>query len=362
MKSRERMLWKGIMAGFICLITLVVFPVSAVAADNGLSTMNAGAAIALDADITLDNEELDKIVSEVVAISENEVSKTSKPESTLVMANVKESLNVRAQADDNSEKVGVLYKDCGGKILEQQGEWTKIQSGDVVGWAKTQFLLFGDEAESLAGEVGNLVAKANTDALRVHKSKSNGTDIYGLMAVNDEVIAVEEQGDWVAIDFDGQTGYVLSEYVSIDFKIDAGETMEVIQERERKEAEEKAKLIENRGAVPADVSELTLLAALIQCEAGGESYEGQLAVGAVVMNRLRSGAYPNALQGVIYASGQFTPALNGKVARVAENGPKESCYQAAQEALNGLSNVGGATHFKRVGLHDGYVMGNHVFW
>ena len=278
MKSRERMLWKGIMAGFICLITLVVFPVSAVAAD-----------------ITLDNEELDKIVSEVVAISENEVSKTSKPESTLVMANVKESLNVRAQADDNSEKVGVLYKDCGGKILEQQGEWTKIQ-----------FLFFGDEAESLAGEVGNLVAKANTDALRVHKSKSNGTDIYGLMAVNDEVIAVEEQGDWVAIDFDGQTGYVLSEYVSIDFKIDAGETMEVIQERERKEAEEKAKLID--------------------------------------------------------ASGQFTPALNGKVARVAENGPKESCYQAAQEALNGYSNVGGATHFKRVGLHDGFVIGNHVFW
>ena len=61
MKSRERMLWKGIMAGFICLITLVVFPVSAVAADNGLSTMNAGAAIALDADITLDNEELIKL-------------------------------------------------------------------------------------------------------------------------------------------------------------------------------------------------------------------------------------------------------------------------------------------------------------
>ena len=255
MKSKERILWKGIVAFLFGLITLVQFPVSTVAADSALSSLNAGAAIALDADITLDNEELDKIVSEVVAISENEVSKTSKPESTLVMANVKESLNVRAQADDNSEKVGVLYKDCGGKILEQQGEWTKIQSGDVVGWAKTQFLFFGDEAESLAGEVGNLVAKANTDALRVHKSKSNGTDIYGLMAVNDEVIAVEEQGDWVAIDFDGQTGYVLSEYVSIDFKIDAGETMEVIQERERKEAEEKAKLIENRGAVPADVSE-----------------------------------------------------------------------------------------------------------
>ncbi len=362
MKSKERMLWKGIMALVIGMITLVNFPVSAVAASNGLEPLNAGAAIALDADITLDNEELDKIVSEVVAISENEVSKTSKPVSTLVMAKVKQSLNIRAEADENSEKVGELYIDCGGKILEQTGNWTKLQSGDVVGWAKNEYLLFGDEAEALATEVGNLVAKANTDALSVHKSKSDSSEIYGILAMNDEVIAIEEQGDWVAIDFDGQTGYVSSKYINVDFKIDAGETIEVIKERAQKEAEEKAKMIENRGAVPADVSDLTLLAALIQCEAGGESYEGQLAVGAVVMNRLRTGAYPNSLQGVIYASGQFTPALNGKVARVAESGPKESCFQAAQEALNGASNVGGATHFKRVGLHDGFTIGNHVFW
>ena len=362
MKSKERILWKGIAAFVFGLITLVCFPASTVAADSALTSLNAGAAIALDADITLDNEELDKIVSEVVAISENEVSKTDAPSSTLVMANVKQSLNVRAEANEDSEKVGELYTDCGGKILEQQGNWTKIQSGDVVGWAKNEYLIFGSEAETLASEVGNLVAKANTDALSVHKSNSESAEIYGLMAVNDEVIAIEKQGDWVAIDFNGQTGYVSSKYVSVDFKIDSGETMDVIKERARKEAEEKAKMTENRGAVPADVSDLTLLAALIQCEAGGESYEGQLAVGAVVMNRLRSGAYPSSLQGVIYASGQFTPALNGKVAKVAANGPKASCFQAAQEALNGMSNVGGATHFKRVGLHDGYTIGNHVFW
>ncbi len=103
-------------------------------------------------------------------------------------------------------------------------------------------------------------------------------------------------------------------------------------------------------------------AALIQCEAGNQPYEGKLAVGAVVMNRVRSGGYPNTIQGVIYASGQFTPASNGKVAKRLEVGRHpESCIQAAREAIAGASNVGGATHFRRAGNHDGLVIGNHAY-
>ena len=80
--------------------------------------------------------------------------------------------------------------------------------------------------------------------------------------------------------------------------------------------EEKKKLSANRGAVDVEVSDVTLLAALIQCEAGNESYEGKLAVGAVVMNRVRSGSYPSTVSGVINAPSQFPPATNGKVAGV----------------------------------------------
>ncbi len=54
-----------------------------------------------------------------------------------------------------------------------------------------------------------------------------------------------------------------------------------------------------------------LLAALIYCEAGNQPYEGQVAVGAVVMNRVRSGSYPNTISEVIYQSGQFGPAMTG---------------------------------------------------
>ena len=80
------------------------------------------------------------------------------------------------------------------------------------------------------------------------------------------------------------------------------------------------------------------------------------------MNRVRSGGYPNTISGVIYASGQFTPALNGKVAKRVEAGVRPSCLQAAQEAIAGVSNVGGATHFRRAGNHDGQIIGSHVFW
>lgn len=106
-----------------------------------------------------------------------------------------------------------------------------------------------------------------------------------------------------------------------------------------------------------------LLAALIHCEARGESYEGQVAVGAVVMNRVRSAAYPDTIHGVIYASGQFTPAMSGKVNRVLESGKiNESCIRAAEEALSGVSNVGDMTHFRRNNGREGLVIGNHVFY
>ena len=92
-------------------------------------------------------------------------------------------------------------------------------------------------------------------------------------------------------------------------------------------------------------------------------YEGQLAVGAVVMNRVRSGAYPSSIHGVIYASGQFTPALNGKVNTVYESGKiNASCIKAAEEAISGVSNVGDLTHFRRNNGRDGIVIGNHVFY
>ena len=293
---------------------------------------------------------------------QNNVTTDDEDETDLVMANVTQAMNIRVEPNEDAEKVGVLYKDCGGRILEQQDGWTKIESGDLVGWAKDEYLLFGEDAVALAEEVGVELVTSTTDALRIRKEANDDAEVLAVLTDNSFVDFVEDLGNgWISVDYNDETGYVKAEYVSTDFRIDAGETLAAIKARE--EAEKEAELTKNRGAVSASTDETRLLAALIQCEAGNQPYEGKVAVGAVVMNRVKSGAYPNTIYDVIYASGQFTPALNGTVAKVYNSGKiADSCVQAAQAALNGETTVGGALHFRRAGNREGYVLGDHVFW
>ncbi len=120
-----------------------------------------------------------------------------------------------------------------------------------------------------------------------------------------------------------------------------------------------------------DISEVSfaegdryLLANLIYCEAGGEGYAGQVAVGAVVINRVLSSVYPDSVVGVIYQGGQFSPVASGRLAAaLAENKATESCYQAADEAMRGNTNVGNCVYFRTPieGL-SGINIGGHVFY
>lgn len=358
--ARGRWLLAGI-AGMILSLAML-FEASMVAeagsASNYLSGTNGGVSAVLDASATSTADVLYE-TARALNVDLNAIQPEEK--STLVMANVTHTLNVRVEPDADAEKAGKLYKDCGGTILEQKDGWTKIQSGDLIGWASDEYLLFGEEAEALASDVGVTVAHID-DGLNVRKEPNMDAEVYGILPKGDEVEVLEIGEDgWACIDYDGADGYVSTDYITIEFKIDAGETMEAIKAREAEEAEKKRH--KNYGAYTTDADTTLLLAALIQCEAGGEPYEGQLAVGAVVMNRVRSAAYPDTIHGVIYASGQFTPAQSGKVNRVLESGKiKQSCIDAATEAISGVSNVGDLTHFRRNNGRSGLVIGNHVFY
>lgn len=113
----------------------------------------------------------------------------------------------------------------------------------------------------------------------------------------------------------------------------------------------------------ASASDLELFAALIECEAGSTNYEGMLAVASVVVNRMNHSSYPDTLRGVIYQSGQFPPAHNGKVDRILERGVKDSCLKAAQDALNGKNNVGNCLSFRSASSgHVGTIIGDNVFF
>ena len=107
-----------------------------------------------------------------------------------------------------------------------------------------------------------------------------------------------------------------------------------------------------------------LLANLIYCEAGGEPYAGQLAVGAVVVNRVLSSVYPDTVTGVIYQNKQFSPVGSGRLSlALAENRATAACYKAADEAMAGQTNVGNCVYFRTPieGL-TGIQIGGHIFY
>lgn len=111
----------------------------------------------------------------------------------------------------------------------------------------------------------------------------------------------------------------------------------------------------------ANADDISLLAALIYCEAGNQSREGKVAVGAVVLNRVASTSFPGNIRDVIYQSGQFTPAHSGGLARALANGVPGDCYEAAQAALNGEDPVPGALFFNG-GSGKGVRIGDHQFY
>ena len=86
-----------------------------------------------------------------------------------------------------------------------------------------------------------------------------------------------------------------------------------------------------------------LLARLINGEARGEPYKGQVAVGAVVMNRVKSSEFPDTISGVIYQKGQFSCVTDGQFNKAIDEG--STVYKAAQEAINGSDPTNGCIFF-----------------
>ena len=137
------------------------------------------------------------------------------------------------------------------------------------------------------------------------------------------------------------------------------------EEAARIAAESQQAALAAQAAQTAAISseELKLLANIIYCEAGSESYVGKVAVGNVIMNRVKSASQPNTITEVVYAKGQFSPVRNGSLQRALSSDKADAaCYQAAIEALAGAQPVGGKLFFRRNNGRSGQVIGHHVFY
>lgn len=200
-----------------------------------------------------------------------------------------------------------------------------------------------------------------------------------LVALNDLRTKAQEEKNRVA-GLVSRTSANVSSYTSqiadAEATIDALESMLDEQEEDiaalQKQYEEE--LAKSRLAAQSkwrDISDVTfeegdrkLMANIIYCEAGAEPYEGQVAVGAVVINRVLSSVYPDTVVGVIYQKKQFSPVASGRLAlALANDKATESCYRAADEAMSGVTNVGQCVYFRTPipGL-EGIRIGGHIFY
>lgn len=302
-----------------------------------------------------------------------------------LMADVKDFLYVRAKADADSDIVGKLYKGDRALIKKQGSEWTKIASGSVNGYVKNEYCVFGQEAYAYAKKHCDTVAKVTIDGLRVRKSPAEDAGVVKTVVTGDKFKVnkkANKTDGWVAIKVDSDTCYVSADYVTLS--LDTGKAVTLEEEAAAQKAEEEKKAAAaqtvsssssssngqttttsttQNTSLAASADEETLLAALVQCEAGGQGVQCMTAVGAVVVNRVRSGSYPSSIYNVIYQRGQFGPASSGRLESRLASGVSSSARQAARAALSGSDPTGGAKSFKLASSgHAGVVIGPIVFY
>lgn len=203
--------------------------------------------------------------------------------------------------------------------------------------------------------------KTKLDALKV-EAEAEKSRISGIISQTSGNIS--EYGDLIDE----------AEKEALDYEAELKEKEEDIEALQKKLAEEQAMSDLAANSKWRDISEVSfaegdryLLANLIYCEAGGEPYAGQLAVGAVVINRVLSSVYPDTVTGVIYQKSQFSPAGSGRLAlALAKNKATPSCYKAADEAMKGITNVDNCLYFRtphpKVEPKVRYRIGGHVFY
>lgn len=300
------------------------------------------------------------------------------PEYEKVLPKVSEYLNIRSEADSDATVVGQLNKNSYATIVERGEEWTKITSGKVTGYASNQYLYFDEDARNLVSELKADQIVVTAGSVNIRKSPDLTGEILTEAKTEDSFVHVSEKDtdEWYAIQYDNsQVSYVSKDLSKSVFNLKTATTKEEIEEakktaqiaKELEEAKKHKPSKTNRSAIKVSDEEILLLATVVAMEANGESYEGQLAVANVVVNRMLDGYWGKTIHDVVYAPGQFSGANSGRVEKY-KSRVTESCKKAAVEALAGNNNIGDYKYFmmknraKTSSYKKYYILGSHCFY
>ena len=215
---------------------------TAIIAENGNADVKALQNIAVsDAIKTADlipTEELE-IPGANVAVKEEVPAEFA----NLVIAQVNDYVNVRAEANTEAEIVGKLYDESVGTLVEEKDGWYQITSGNVTGYVKAEFCVTGEDAIALAEEVGTKIATVNTTTLKVRSEADIESSVLGLVPLGEELVVVKEEESvegWVKVSIEEGEGYVSTEYVSLRTDFVKAESKEEEAQRLAQEAAARA--------------------------------------------------------------------------------------------------------------------------
>jgi cell wall-associated NlpC family hydrolase len=245
---------------FIASAILSITIPAATAKAESISTEQGVAGFAYLLDNYYSSAEGDRVTADknIVNILNTEIIS---PYANLGVSIADNYVNIRKESSTDSEVVGKLYRGCAADILEYlEGDWVKIQSGDVKGYIASNYLAIGRDAEAMVDEYASQYATVNTQTLKVRKERSTESTVLTLIPGGETYPVVKNYGDWVEIilgtdedtgrDF---TGFVSRQYVDLKvefkFAISIEEEQRLIreqQEAERAEAERKAKLAQEK--------------------------------------------------------------------------------------------------------------------
>ena len=300
----------------------------------------------------------------------------------------KDMLDIHAEANTASAVIGQVMEDGHVAILAKYNDWVQIQAGEIAGWVPAENLveteISNEEAvaaneQVIAERTGETasedeffaeeeVQQDETAALQAEASEAAQNEIEEVQAAEEAArIEAEAQAKAAAeeaaqLEAEAQAKTAAEEAARLEAEAQAKAAAE---EAARIEAEAQQAALAAQAAQTAAISaeELKLLANIIYCEAGSESYVGKVAVGNVIMNRVKSASQPNTITEVVYAKGQFSPVRNGSLQRALSSDKADAaCYQAAIEALAGAQPVGDKLFFRRNNGRSGQVIGHHVFY
>lgn len=137
----------------------------------------------------------------------------------LGISNVNDNLNIRETPEEGGKMLGKLPKNAACELIGQEGEWTRIKSGKVEGYVKSEYLLSGWEAKKRAQEVMTRTAVVNTTTLKVREQPNTECEVITLIPEGEELEVVEELEGWVKIMLDDEENYVSSEFVDVEEKL-----------------------------------------------------------------------------------------------------------------------------------------------